>query len=136
MRNTAFLQPKFATFRVLPPVRLLASMIIVVTGAVWVQSPLKGAAAPATAATQPAAERRFRFRTIDQQDQPVAFVKLRVISDHPNFPLFPAGIVPVSTSADVDVNGIASIEFPPVPANIIATINGYAPVFIRGADLT
>jgi len=78
---------------------------------------------------------QFQFLFLDEKAKPIPNAKLWLFSDHPSFPSLERGIFRAATSATTDDKGIAEVTFAQVATNIVASAEGLASAFIRGASL-
>jgi len=78
---------------------------------------------------------QFQFLFLDEKAKPIPDAKLWLFSDHPNFPGLERGVFRAATSATTDDRGIAAVTFAQVATNIVASADGLASAFIRGASL-
>ena len=78
---------------------------------------------------------QFQFLVLDEHCKPIPDAKLWLFSDHPSFPRLERGVFRAVTSATTDDRGIAEVTFAQVGTNIVASAEGRASAFIRGASL-
>jgi len=78
---------------------------------------------------------QFQFLVLDENGKPIPGAKLWLFSDHPNFPRLERGIFRAATSATTDDKGNAGVTFAQIETNIVASAEGLASAFIRGASL-
>lgn len=89
-------------------------------------------------AQQPADEdvRQFTVRTVGADSKPIPGVKLWISADYPQFPVYVPGAPRGRANTTTDNAGVAVFDIPASQVNVMATADGYAPLFIRGVDLT
>ena len=77
----------------------------------------------------------FKISVRDQDGKPIPQAKINLFADHPTFPGFDRSAFRAYASATTDEAGLADIKYAKVKTNIIASADGLAATFVRGASL-